>query len=579
MKTRKATKSVLPLLLALAMMLGLLTGCGGSSSDGTSDSGSGSSASSSADSSATEGGDADASGDEEGADNDASIVSTDYDNSVQIDSLTYIQDTDITSLVPWDVRTLTPGIAYEVYEMLFGVDSNGEYYPVLADATRGDYMPGMDHEEGSSDYTIYIYDYIYDSAGHHITADDVKFSFDMARDGGFESGWGSFESEEVIDETTIVLHCTEELTKMGELQNIICRTYIFSEEAYNESPSGLSADACGTGPYTVESFTASTELIVTKRDDYWQTNEELKQQIQQANVGTITLTLLTESTQEVIGLETGTIDLAEKISADNVDQLVADGYGDSFNTYSSQSNMIVYAYCNVDEASLCSNVALRKAILMAIDNEALAAFEGNGMVACTTLGNSFFADYDTSWEGAYSLYQSADEATIQSLLDEAGYNGETLKLLTATYCGDYAEIIEGQLEAYGINVELYVMDGGTCNTMKADPTEWDIFYQYMAADDYVVNLWSHLIDADGRSNGATENFIVDDTLQDLLHTCMASETHTAENMDAFLQYVDDNAYVKALVTGSDILLYPDYVSTVFKTDKGYIVPGACCFTE
>ncbi len=101
----------------------------------------------------------------------------------------------------------------------------------------------------------------------------------------------------------------------------------------------------------------------------------------------------------------------------------------------------------------------------------------------------------------------------------------------------------------------------------------------MAADDYVVNLWSHLIDADGRTDNATENFIIDDTLQDLLHTCMASETHTAENMDAFLQYVDDNAYVKALVTGSDILLYPDYVSTVFKTDKGYIVPGACCFTE
>jgi hypothetical protein len=43
--------------------------------------------------------------------------------------------------------------------------------------------------------------------------------------------------------------------------------------------------------------------------------------------------------------------------------------------------------------------------------------------------------------------------------------------------------------------------------------------------------------------------------------------------------VDDNAYVKALCTGNDILLYPDYMTTVFKTDKGYMVPGACTYTE
>jgi hypothetical protein len=101
----------------------------------------------------------------------------------------------------------------------------------------------------------------------------------------------------------------------------------------------------------------------------------------------------------------------------------------------------------------------------------------------------------------------------------------------------------------------------------------------MAADDYVVNLWSHLIDAEGRSNNATENFIIDDELQDKLHTCMVESTHTDENLKDFLQYVDDNAYVKALCTGQTILLYPDYITSIYKTDKGYIVPAACTFSE
>jgi len=570
-------KKLIAILLFSAMTLALLTGCGASGSTQPAVSGDTSAPAAAASNETASAAETTAAS--LSAANDENLMAANYDNSVQIDKLTYIQDSDITSLVPWDVRTLTPGIAYEIYEMLYGMDAKGNYYPVLADATRGDYMPGMDHEEGTADYTIYIYDYITDSAGNKITADDVKFSFDMARKGGFESGWGAFQSEEVIDETTIVLHCDHELTKMGELQNIICRTFIFSEKAFNDSPSGLSNDACGTGPYVVEKFVPSTELTVTKRADYWQTNEELKQQLQQANVGTITLTILHEGTQQLIGLETGTIDVAEKFGYDNLLQLQADGFGDKFNTYSSMNNLLVYAYCNCDPTSLCSNVALRKAILMAIDNEALAAFVGNGMAPAYALGNNFYADYDPAWEGKYSLYQTPDADTIAALLKEANYNGETLKLLTATYCGEYAEVIQSLLAQYGINVDLFIMDGGTCNSMKADPKEWDIFYQFMGADDYVVNLWSHLLDADGRSSGMTENFINDQAFQDLLHTCMTEATHTQENLEAFQQMVDDNAYAKGMCINNSILVYPDYVQTVFKTDKGYIVPGACCFTE
>ena len=510
---------------------------------------------------------------------DESVISGEFSNDTGIDEITYIQDTGVTSLSPWDVRMLTPGIAYELYEMLFGVDDTGEFYPVLADATKGNYMPGMDHEAGSGDYTVYIYDYITDSEGHKITANDVKFSLDMSRDAGYESGWGKFESEEVVDDTTLILHCSEELSMMGELQNIICRCFIVSEEAYNNSQNGFSTEAVGTGPYTLESFTPSVEMTVKKRDGYWQTNDELRQQIQQANVDKITMTMINESTQKIIGLETGEIDLAEKFNSDGWDQLVTDGYDAQFKALFKQSNMIVYAYCNNSPESICSNVSLRKAILKAIDNDGLAAFVRDGQVGVKALGNSFYPDYDPAWEGKFDLYQPADAAEIKSLLDAAGYRGEQIELVTASFCGQYAEVIQGQLQEYGINVNLNILDGGTLNATQADPKQWDIIYGYMAADDYVVNYWSHLLDAAGRSTGMTENFIDDDKLQELLHTTMISETHTPENLEAFLQYVDDNAYAKGLCTGQSITVYPEYVKQIFVTDKGYIVPGACSYSK
>ena len=500
--------------------------------------------------------------------------------SATLSEITYIQDTDMASLSPWDIRSMTAGICYEIYEMLYGVTDDGTFYPILADANKGDWMPGCDHVEGSGDYTIYIYDYITDSQGNKITASDVKFCFDQSRDAGFESGWGSFTSEEVVDDTTIILHCEEELNKLGELQNILCRCFILSQKAYEASSSEMAMDACGTGPYVLESFTPNNSVVVTRRADYWQTNADLLNPIQCANIEKITLQVITESTQQVIGLETGTIDIAEKQGQDNLDQLEADGYGDKFDVYTTQANMMVSLYCNCDPSTPCGNVALRKAILMAVDNEVLAAFAGNGMTACKALGNSFYGDYDPSWEGKYSLYQTPDAAQIQALLDEAGYNGEELTLLTANFSAQYAETIQAMLSDYGINVVLNIAEGGSSNALKADPNEWDIFYGYMAADDYLVNYWSHLLDADGRSNGKSESFLDDQTFQDMLHNCMTSEGHTKENMEELLQYVDDNAIAKAMVTGAESVVYPaGSVKTLFFTDKRYLVPGACTYAE
>ena len=96
------------------------------------------------------------------------------DNTIKRDSLTVGWNAP-TSIAPWGTTNNVAG-NYEVYEMLFETSADGEFFALLADASKGEFG-GYDHEAGTGDYTVYIYDYIYDHQGNHITASDVAWSY------------------------------------------------------------------------------------------------------------------------------------------------------------------------------------------------------------------------------------------------------------------------------------------------------------------------------------------------------------------------------------------------------------------
>ncbi|MCD7858294.1 MAG: hypothetical protein LUG55_10995, partial [Clostridiales bacterium] len=132
-------KKVLALILSLAMAFSLVA-CGGSSSSSSSsgDSGSSSSAASTSEgeSSEAEGSSAEAEGDSASSDGaTASLHDTsNIDNSVTRSSLTVAWQS-ATTIEPWGTDNSVPG-NYEVYEMLFETSADGEFYALLADASR-----------------------------------------------------------------------------------------------------------------------------------------------------------------------------------------------------------------------------------------------------------------------------------------------------------------------------------------------------------------------------------------------------------------------------------------------------------
>lgn len=567
MKNKNMKNRLLALLMALAMMLALVS-CGGSNN---------------ASGSTSEGGEASAeSGEEAGSANDESVMENTGNNGYVRESIT-LAFTGATSLTPWGTTNATPG-NYEVYEDLFQITADGEMFAVLADETRGEFG-GYDHEAGTGVYTVYIYDYIYDHNGNHVTAEDVVFSYTHQFEKETTSGWGDFVSAEATDETTVVFTFTDEQSGLGELENFLCRCFIVDEDTYNDSTSSLLNEMKGTGPYVMDEYVSGSSLTLKANENYWQTNEEHRHQAQMANVNTIIYKFIDDASARILNLKSGDVELSDDITATNAADF-ADGaeYGEQYNVYTYMTKEIACLWANCDEASICGDVNMRMAIFYALDLDGLVTLTGGTDVRGTSFATSYYSDYQTEWEtlenyNTFAGTQDERAELVQSYLEAAGYNGEEVTFVYQSDSSDVASIIINMLTVYGINVNSQGTDHAGAASIEADPSAWDLELGKWAGD-YNAQAWLHAFDWATTADGThTTNFVDNQEWQDLLQLVQTADGHTAENMTEWLNIMYENAYAINLYCGTKNIVYPSDMTYVFRNDKLHIIPGACIYEE
>ena len=563
-------------MMLMAAMVASLIGCGSSGTDTAQTPGTETNAETGTDGENNAGNDSavQSIGGAIGGEGEAEAV--DVSASVQHEKI--IIDADRLSLNPMGLWQSATEV-YSMYEMLFQV-SNGlgsEMVPVLADASRGAHG-GYDHEEGSNEYTFYIYDNIYDHAGNHLTASDVVFSFEKTQEYGQTSGWGVVTSWEAVDDTTVKMTCERELSNKGELENIVLRCFMFTEAAYEASGSEFASDACGTGPYKLENYVEGASVSLVKNEDYWQTDDSKKQSCQYANVDAIDLILITEATQKVTALSTGTIDICQAMPADYIEQYIND---DKFTLAAAPSNNVYYLEANVNEASICNDANLRTAIFYAVGTEEMC--QGLGAYSnspVSVFGPSVFPDYNSAWE-SWDNYQTsaASPEKAAEYLAQSSYNGEELVILCESGGSNMSVLVQALLQAAGINSTITALERNSLNAVSSDPTEWDLYINSTRSSDYLANIWSHVMNKDAFATGTTEGFVDSEEYQDLLKAVL-SVNATETDMDAFWQYTVDNAYVEGMCCSTTYIAYPeDMVSGLWMNDKSILLPGAFIYTK
>lgn len=217
----------------------------------------------------------------------------------------------------------------------------------------GEFVPAIVKEytiaEDGKSMTCTIFDYITDSAGNKLTANDVKFSFETGTALGYITGVSMIDEIVVDNDYQFTFKFGKEL-RLGDLDTIF-RTAIVTQAAYEADPNGMSTNPVGTGPYTLTSYTAGSSFTYTAREDFWQTDENYLCARDRANVKTINYVILAESSQRTMALEQKSIDMCSEISNEDIGEFREGGaYSGDYWTYGVPDNLSLLIFCNCDSS-------------------------------------------------------------------------------------------------------------------------------------------------------------------------------------------------------------------------------------
>lgn len=288
--------------------------------------------------------------------------------------------------------------------------------------------------------------------GEELKASDVKFTLERAkRSSHIGHIVGPISEVEVVDDYTFKLSTAEPfapiLTHLAHPAAAILNEkavveYLEDEDAEFDTEYGL--HPVGTGPFKFKAWSAGDSITIERNDDYWGDKAKMKEVIFKS---------ITDNSVRTIQLEAGDIDIAYDIQPNDVDRVE----NDANLVLQRDSNLsTTYIGFNVDKKPL-DDVRVRQAINHAINMQAVvdSVYHGVGSAAKGPLGPNVFGSYQGLEGYAYDVEKAKE------LLADAGLvDGFKISLWTNENQQriDIATIVENQLEAIGIEVEVEVVE-------------------------------------------------------------------------------------------------------------------------
>ena len=423
-----------------------------------------------------------------------------------------------------------------------------------------------------------LFDYITDSAGNHMTASDVVFSFETGMGLGYITGMSMVDKIEAVSDYVVRFTFNKQL-RLGDLDGIF-RTIIVTQAAYEADPNHMSSNPIGTGPYALTNYVANSTFTYTAREDFWQTDPQYRAARDMANVKQINYYILPESSQRTMALEQGTIDMCSEVSNEDLDMFQEGGmYANDYFVYGVPDNLSCLIFCNCSKGVCADDVNLRTAIFYAISRPTIleAVWKGNGtnpMSMSPTWGTGYAKAADT--EDNYYTY-NPDKA--KEYLGNSKYAGEKLVILTEATgnVAAAAQLVQAFLSAVGIDSELKTVDSTILQATYTDPEGWDILLTQNACNVYAVTSFNPFLK--DRYTTGTINHIYDDKLQELIATAYAVSTAGDESFMALHDYVIENAYGMNLVNYTTSYVAPRFMDNICLSYKKTFIPGGCTYNK
>ena len=261
------------------------------------------------------------------------------------------------------------------------------------------------------------------SDGQPLTAEDVKFSFDLVKKFpalDFVSIWGQIDGVEVVDPQTVRFTMKEPTSLAAEtlVQIPIVPQHAWKDIAdpvtfANETP-------VGSGPMTeIARFTGQT-YDQCRNPNYWDA-EHLK-------VDCMRFPQLADNNQILTATVSGTLDWGVSFIPD-IEKVYVAKDPEHFHYWYSPSSMVAFVFnqesANADNKKAFSDLKFRQAVSMALDRQGMVDIAGYGYPTLNQdpglMGELYKSWADPSIAADFGKFATYDEAAAAALLDEAGY--------------------------------------------------------------------------------------------------------------------------------------------------------------
>ena len=358
-------------------------------------------------------------------------------------------------------------ISQHIFETLFTFDSKWNVTPLLAQS-----MPEVSGD--GTVYTIKLRQGIKFHNGREMTAEDVVASLkrwlDVASRGKQTAVY--IKSVEKTADDTVTITLTQPYAPLLSL-------LAFNNSAAVIMPADALAmplkDVIGTGPYKLKEHKPDQYIQLVRFDDYKPRTEKADgfggARIAEANE--IRFAPLPDANTRVEAAISGQYDYVDSLPVESYQRLEQDADKPVLLDHFGWPIFVM----NNKEGPL-KNPKIRKAVQMALsESDMLAAGFGDPKfyaVEAAMYPKNYVCHTDIGTEN----YNIADPEKAKELLDEAGYDGTPLRILTSRqYEFHYkmAQVAQMYLEQAGFKVDLQVSDWATMIQRNKKPELWDVF--------------------------------------------------------------------------------------------------------
>ena len=292
-----------------------------------------------------------------------------------------------------------------------------------------------------------LYDNMCFSDGSPLTAEDVKFTYDMGLQNGLSVLKGLVEVN-VIDSLTVELvidsYSNEFLQSLASVP-----VSIQSKAAYE---SGMDEPyLIGSGPYKLDKWEPDEQVTFVRNENYWGDKK--------GGSDRITFRPIKEASTRAIALQNGEIDVCIDPSMDNLPDLEAD---ENVTVFERPGTRLFYLGFNVTRLPW-DNLKVRQAVAHAIDRESIidVVLMGKGQTQTTILNRGLWSFFDDMEGHPY------DVNAAKAALAESGYTpGGKIPLLISNESdyGQVAQLIQANLKVIGMDIEIQTVEPATLKT-------------------------------------------------------------------------------------------------------------------